>query len=240
MEETSTIKKCRSCGSEGTGNYCNKCGQPLTIKRITLRGMVHEIFRFFTHFDKGFGYTLKQLIVAPGHMQRTYIEGMRGIHQKPFSMFFICATISALARYWLLTAFFNYYHVDHLNDTAEAIYFREYMVFFNIGLIPLYTLITYFFFYKFGYNYAEQAVVLLYTLSVFFLAGPFLFLLKFIWPYWDTAYIEFPLYLIYFIITQVNIYNRVSRWKVMFISLLAMSVSFIINQLAENMFLKMI
>jgi hypothetical protein len=173
-------------------------------------------------------------------MQRTYIEGMRGRYQKPFSMFFICATFSAIARYWLLTAFINYYHVTNINDTVEVIYFKEYMVFFNIGLIPLYTLIAYLFFYKFGYNYAEQGVVLLYTLSIFFLAGPFLFLLKFIWPHLDSAYIEFPLYLIYFIVTQVNIFNRFTHWKVILISLLTMSIAFIVNQLAENIVLRMI
>lgn len=238
MEETNIIKKCKSCGLPGEGNYCNHCGQPMTIKRITLRGLLHEIFRFFTHFDKGFGYTLKQLLVAPGHMQRTYIEGIRGKHQKSFSMFFICITFSALTRYWLLTAFLNYYHVGNANDTVEVIFFKEYMVFLYIALIPVYTLLAYFFFYKSGFNYAEMGVMLLYTLSLFFLAAPFIFSLKFIWPGLDTVYIEFPLFTAYFIITLVNFFNRFPHWIVLFKSFVTMIIAFLINQLMENIVLR--
>src|SRR3990170_3167143 len=95
---------CKSCGSSGAGNYCSQCGQPYTIKRISLSALLHDIFHLFTHLDKGFGYTLKKLMVEPGHMQRTYVEGYRAKHQKPFAMFFICATVAALSRYWIFQA----------------------------------------------------------------------------------------------------------------------------------------
>lgn len=231
MEESDTIKKCKSCGFSGAGNYCGHCGQAFKTKRITIPGLLQDVIHLFTHFDKGFGYTLKQLIITPGHMQRNYIEGYRNKHQKPFSMFFICATFSALSRYWLLSILLNTYR---MSNAAEVTFIREYMVFLYIALIPVYTLIAYLFFNRSGYNYAEMGVLLLYTLSLFFIAAPFILLLKFIWPYLDTMYVEFPFFSVYFIITFINFFNKISRWKVVLISLLLMLIAFIINQPAED------
>ena len=78
---------CKSCGSSVVSNYCGECGVPYHVRRISMAGLLEDIFHFFTHFDKGFGYTAKMLIKAPGHMQREYIEGDRIRHQKPFSIF---------------------------------------------------------------------------------------------------------------------------------------------------------
>src|SRR3954465_173640 len=93
------LRVCRRCGFSGSENYCARCGEPYKHKRISVSGLAHEVLHHFTHFEKGFGYTLKKLVTRPGYMQRAYIEGDRTRHQKPFSMFFICATISALSRY---------------------------------------------------------------------------------------------------------------------------------------------
>lgn len=237
MREINVITKCKSCGFSGAGKYCSECGQAFITKRITLRGLLRDIFHLFTHFDKGFFYTLKRLVIAPGHMQRDFIAGNRNRHQKPFSMFFICATFSGIARYGLLSYLMNYYQVS---TTAEIFFFRHYMVFLYIGLIPVYTLMGYLIFSRSGYNYAEIGVLLLYTLSMFFLTSPFIFLLKFIWPRLDTAYIEFPLYSAYFIITFTHFFNGLRKWRVVLISLLIMLFAFLINQLAESLVIRFI
>jgi hypothetical protein len=75
MKNPSAIHKCKSCGFSGSGNYCSRCGQSFNTKRIAIIEFVRELYRFFVHIDKGFFFTLKQLIVAPGHMQRSYIDG---------------------------------------------------------------------------------------------------------------------------------------------------------------------
>ena len=87
MQHNEPARLCKSCGSSVIGNYCGECGMPYQVKRISMGGLLHDIFHLFTHLDKGFGYTVKMLIKAPGHMQRQYIEGERAKHQKPFSMF---------------------------------------------------------------------------------------------------------------------------------------------------------
>ena len=226
------VNVCRSCGFSGTGNYCSRCGQPYTVKRISLSGLLHDIFHLFTHLDKGFGYTLKKLMVEPGHMQRSYVEGDRVKHQKPFSMFFICATIAALSRYWIYHVLIGYYDIGEVSEMNFA---NEFMVIFHIVLLPLYALITYLFFYSSGYNYGEIGVLTLYSISILFLISTIIYLMKFIWPELDTAYIEFPFMLIYNTITYVNFFHQQTRWKVVLKSLVIISCTFLLIQLIEDL-----
>jgi hypothetical protein len=231
MKNSLPTHKCKSCGFSGTGNYCSQCGQSFNTKRITIRELLRELIHFFTHIEKGFFYTLKQLIVAPGRMQLAYIEGKRNIHQKPFSMFLICATFTALFRYWIFFAVTKYYQTDII---SEAKFFHEYLVITYISLIPIYILITYLLFYRSGYNYAEIGVMMLYTISICFLMAGFIALVKLIFPHLDTAYVEFPVIILYFTVTLINFFKAITLWKVIIKSLITMSLIFLIEQVVES------
>lgn len=237
MEDTPAIKKCPSCGFGASGIYCSRCGHSLEIKRLTIKGLLYDVIHLFTKLEKGFGYTLKQLIISPGHMQRLYITGNRKRNQSPFSMFFICATIAAIFRYWILYAVMNSYHTT---SPVEVNFFKEYMVFLYILLIPVYALVTLLLFYRSGYNYIELVVLLLYILSIIFLASPFVFLLLFIWPGLDVMYVEFIIYSVYFAASFLNFFNNYARWKVVLLSISCLAIAFLINQVAEGLAMKLI
>jgi len=237
VTNSNDIKICKSCGFSNSGKYCNNCGQSFNIKRISVHGLLHEILHFFTHVENGFGYTLKQLTIAPGHMQRIYMEGKRSIHQKPFSMFFICATITALCRYWIFSVMIKYYHAD---INSEAKFFHEYMVLTYISLTPLYALITYLMFFKTRYNYAEIGVMMLYTLSFIFLAAGVISLPKLIFPHLETRFIEFPIFTIYMTITLINYFKTIPWWIVLIKSIIIMMLAFLLNGIVEDFVIRLI
>lgn len=228
---------CTSCGTTGNGNYCNNCGKAFAVKRITVHSILHDVFHLFTHLDKGFLFTLKQLLVAPGTMQRTYVEGDRARHQKPFSMFFICATISALTRYWVYQGLIKWYGSG---NAAEANFFHSYTVLLHGLLLPVYTLIAYLLFKNAKYNYAETGILTLYTISAFFLMASVVATLKFIWHEMDTAYIELPLFLLYNCITLLNFYNTSPKWLVIIKNIVIVGLIFLIANIFEDLFIKMI
>lgn len=236
MKYSSITHTCKSCGFSGRGNYCSFCGQSFNIKRISIIELLREIYHFFTHIERGFVFTLKQLIIAPGRMQRIYIEGKRNIHQKPFSMFLICATIAAISRYWIFNALIHYYHADII---SEAKFFHEYMVIMFLVLVPIYVLIMYLIFDKSGYNYAEIGVIILYTVSIFFLMASLISFLKLISPHLDTAFIEFPVFTFYLTITCINFFNTIPWWKVAIKCIIIMVVVFGINQVMEELVIRM-
>jgi len=227
---------CKNCGNPVADKFCGHCGLAVNVKRITLKGLLHDVFHFFTHLDKGFAYTFKSLIRRPGKMQLEYIEGNRAAHQKPFSMFFICATVAGLVRYWINLALVNYYHAG---DVTEGNFFHEYMVLLQIALMPLFTLIAWLLFYRSQYNYAEIGVLSLYTWSAFFILVTLISLLRFIWRDMDTMWVELPVLGIYNSITLVNFFKRQRSWIVILKAIFILVILFLIVQLCEDLIIRL-
>lgn len=231
MDNDEILRTCKHCGFEGAEQYCARCGNAYVTKRISWHGIFHDIFHLFTHLDKGFGYTIKRLITAPGIMQREYVEGDRSRHQKPFSMFLICATIAGVGRYWIIELLIKLYGTGNID---EANFYNEYMLLFHALFIPLHALVIYAAFSKSGYNYAEITVFLMYSIAVLFLVATVIFLFKFIWPELDTAYVELPFLLVYNTITFINFFRHESAWKVALKSLVIIFIFFLLIQKAED------
>lgn len=164
-------------------------------------------------------------------MQRKYIEGDRAAHQKPFSMFFICATIAGLSRYWINLLLINYFDAG---DISEARFFNEYMVLFQITLMPFNCLITWIFFYRSRYNFAEIGVLTLYNMAAIFLIVTVIGLFRPLWPRLDTAYIELPILTVYIAITMINFFNDQPKWVVAVKSVIILLLFFVIISILED------
>ncbi|MBC7848332.1 MAG: DUF3667 domain-containing protein [Chitinophagaceae bacterium] len=237
MTETEGLITCISCGELGNGKHCNRCGQAYVVNRITLQSISHEVFHFFTHLDKGFPFTLKKLITSPGAMQREYIAGNRSRHQKPFSMFFICATISALMIYWINMALINYYDAG---DQSEAQFFNRYWVLLQIVMLPVYSFITWLFFRRSGYNFAEIIVFQLYIFSVLFLVVASTHLIKFLIPSFQTRYIELPLIILYTMFANIRFFTNEKRGIVIIKGILAIGLNFAIASTVQDFLEKIV
>jgi hypothetical protein len=222
---------CKACGESGSGFYCARCGQAYDQKRISLSGLLRDLLHFITNMEKGFGYTVRELIVSPGTMQRSFLEGNRLRYQKPLSMFFISASVAAAVRYWILRASVAGQHAE---IASEAYFNQHYLVLTYAVLVPAYTLFTWIAFHRSGYHYAELGVVMLYTVSIFFLASCLVFLLKIPWPGFDLRIIELPLYGSYMAVTMVRFFQNMARWQVIAKSILVLLLAFIINDAAEE------
>ncbi len=110
----------------------------------------------------------------------------------------------------------------------------------QVVLLPLNVFITYLFFYRAKYNYAEIGVFLLYTMSFFFLVASCISLLKFIWLDLDTAYVELPIIVVYNAITFINFFNTMPRWKVILKSILTLLIVFLIVNYLEDWVIRLV
>jgi len=180
--------------------------------------------------EHGFGYTLKQLIVAPGNVQRKYLEGQRVKLQKPVSMFFLCATLCGLAEYWINTGISKYYNAG---DQNEIYFFQHYLVFEQVFLAPVYAVVLWIFFKQFKYNYAEWLVITFYLSSFFFMLIIPVNALKFIWPHLDTKYVEFPLLTLYNLLTTINLFKQYRRWKVVLLGCCSLAVNYALAEIVK-------
>ncbi|HZI52731.1 MAG TPA: DUF3667 domain-containing protein [Chitinophagaceae bacterium] len=217
--------KCKNCSTESDSKYCPNCGQELVIHRITVPHLLHEIVHTFTHLEKGFLYTLKKLFTDPGRMQRVYLEGFRVNYQKPFSMFFICATISALSLYWI-----NRFSGNSADGRQAAFnyFLQHYYVLLHIILLPFYTLVTWLLFIRSKYNYAEILVLGMYMLAFLLLLLVPMYAISAGVPVLKTRLFETVLFAIYNVWTFIRFFNKTPWWMVIVLSIINMVINYLV------------
>ena len=222
---------CANCGHTGTGNYCSECGNSYRVKRITLSSIIHEATHTFTHLDTGFGYTLKELALHPGTMQKKYLSGERSRYQKPFSMFFICASITALAFYWITREASG---ATHIEVTREK-FLKNYFVILQCTLLPFFALITWVLFRNKTINYAEILVLFVYTLAFGFLTIIPINTLSMFSNWRWLPFLDLPVLGIYVIWTNLNFFNKQPAWIVILKSIFMLLIGwFASNIIAEQ------
>ena len=217
--------KCKNCGTETDGKFCRNCGQELEIHRITVSHLVHEIVHTFTHLEKGFLFTLRKLLADPGRMQRQYMEGFRVNYQKPFSMFFICSTVSAIVLYWLnrLTG-----GSPGREQAAFNYFLQHYYVLLHIILLPFYTLVTWLLFKPSKYNYAEILVLGMYMLAFMLLLLIPLYMVSAVIPAMKTRFVETTVFAIYNVWTFIRFFNKMAWWKVLIMSIVNLVINYFV------------
>jgi len=232
MSKTLSKRICKQCGARGAGKFCGNCGQSLEVKRLTTANIFHEIFHFFTYLDKGFPYTLKKLALAPGNMQKDYVNGQRGKNQQPFSMYFVCGTLTALALYIIHRPTGNISHFEEV----QGDFTRHYYVIVQSILLPFYAFVTWVFFKSKNFNYAESLVLLAYALSFMFLLVVFTNLIDLI-PHKRiaAAYYEIPVLFLYLLWTYFNFFKDELKWRITIKTVLTILICYFASNLAGDM-----
>lgn len=97
--------RCANCDRATDGadqRFCPACGQPTPAHRIDWHFLGHELEHSVLHMDRGILYSIKNLMLRPGHFIRDYIEGRRARHVKPLMLIMIlAAALVFLAKYFL-------------------------------------------------------------------------------------------------------------------------------------------
>jgi len=106
---------CKKCKCEFKGNYCSNCGHPQVIERINGRYIVSEIGSVL-NFQKGFFFTIKELLIRPGKNIKTFITEDRNRLVKPIMFILITSLI-----YSLVNSFFHLEDgfIDGASDALE-------------------------------------------------------------------------------------------------------------------------
>jgi Protein of unknown function (DUF3667) len=175
---------CYNCGSslDPQQKFCPQCGQNTDTHRLTIKHFLHEFFHAFTHADKGIIHLLKALATRPGKVAREYIAGKRKSYFNPFSFFLIMAGLfvlsniyfkpppakiqpnpSVLARIPTENGKQKYLGMLQRINVSTGFMHTHGNVIAMIAL-PFVSLLTWLFYFKKRYNYAEHL-----TANIFFL-----------------------------------------------------------------------
>lgn len=227
--------RCKNCQHLYTGQYCNVCGQAADTHKINLHYMWHDIQHGLFHVDKGILYSFKELYTRPGHTIREFIDGKRVKHFKPLSLVIVLATM-----YGFMYHYFNISvipEVDFSENPEEKsvieklnLWLSMHLSLTHVVLIPVYALFSYLFFRKQGYNYAEHLILNAYSIGqrLFFMIASFP-----ITYYLSSTHhlklfirIQFFIEMALMIWVYMQFFNKLSKWRSFFTSLLCTMVFF--------------
>jgi hypothetical protein len=158
---------CANCNSTVDTAFCSACGQKSEVHRITATHLAHEGFHSVTHADKGFLLLVKELISRPGFIAKEFIEGRRKRYFNPLS--FLVISSALLAYLGSITGY-----MDKLTGASggraggriSAEWQEVFQIAANSGkwltllfMAPLFALLSWVFFLRKKYNYAEHFVL---------------------------------------------------------------------------------
>jgi hypothetical protein len=164
---------CQHCNNDINANFCSNCGQK-RFKRIDKKYVYDEVQYVLIHTNKGFLYTVKNLIKNPGRTARTYVNGDRVNHYKPLLLAFVLSGISAFISFKIIhmEKFMSEIYKDQAKIMADFQSFTtSYNTFLMLALIPLFSLGSYLSFKKWGHNYFEHIVLNSYIISIWTIAN---------------------------------------------------------------------
>ena len=150
---------CKNCGTEVSAAYCGHCGQKAKFERITLLYICHEVVHFFTHAERGFIFTSRQMLKTPGKAINDFIEGRRKNYQPPVSYYLIWIGIYILAFYFLEKIFGHQTvigYVDYFGSGESSKYTISHLNIVFTILLPVLALYLFLFLTYSRYNYFEN------------------------------------------------------------------------------------
>jgi len=158
---------CKNCNNEVTQNYCPKCGQPASLKRIDGHYILHEI-EHILHFERGILYTIRELITNPGQNIRNYLLENRTRLVKPIIFIIVTSLIYSLVN--------HFFHIEDgyvkfgesTKSTTGAIFkwVQDHYGYSNIIMGIFIAIWTKIFFRKYGYNFFEILILLCFLMGI--------------------------------------------------------------------------
>lgn len=180
---------CRNCSEEIILNFCGNCGQK-KAKRIDRNYIKDEIQYTVLHMNKGFLYSIKKILKAPGKTAKEFVEGNRVNHYKPILLVFVVAGISAFLTNTLIhpeEIMNRLYELQGGKIPQFQIKFNtfifKYQAFIMLLSVPFMAFFAWLAFKKWGYNYYENVVITAFSLVclqslTILIVTPLQFLLK--------------------------------------------------------------
>ncbi|AZA89974.1 Protein of uncharacterised function (DUF3667) [Chryseobacterium nakagawai] len=167
-------------------NEDHSSGPQKEIKRIDANYISHEI-QHLLHFDKGFPFTFKEVLIRPGKAVREYLKENREKYVKPIVFLVFAAVLYTFIIHLLhievlifnIKGFEETKQWEHNINTEVINNWIDSHLGYSALIIGFFmALWTKIFFYRKGYNLFEIFVLLAYLFGVFFISLLFFLLLS--------------------------------------------------------------
>ena len=179
---------CKNCEQVIDQNFCANCGQK-KYKRIDRKYLMDEVQYLAIHTNKGFFYSIKNILKNPGKTAHEFIVGNRVNHYKPIGLAFILSGLSTFISFKFLNfkemmaQSYQQMGIPEQTENPILAWITSYMSLFSLALLPIFAIFTYLVFRKWGQNFFEHIVMnaffqCYYTLFTILLIYPLLYFFR--------------------------------------------------------------
>ncbi len=91
--------QCKQCQTQLLGDYCHQCGHATHLHRIDGHFVWHELIHVL-HLEKGFFYTIRELLLRPSATIQSYMEEDRNRLVKPLLFLILCSLAYSVVGYF--------------------------------------------------------------------------------------------------------------------------------------------
>lgn len=95
--------RCLNCGAKVRGHYCHVCGQTVETGRLSIRQVTVDGVQSILRLNRGFLYTVGNLLIHPWKVIADYIHGKRVCYTTPMALLVLLAFFSVLSDQWFST-----------------------------------------------------------------------------------------------------------------------------------------
>lgn len=88
--------RCINCGMEFSDNFCPRCGQDATVRRLDWQSVRKGISLLWGMESRLLPATLLQLLFRPGYLVSDYLRGKRQLSYPPMKMLIILALVNII------------------------------------------------------------------------------------------------------------------------------------------------
>ena len=168
---------CKNCKNIHYGKFCPNCGQrDIANNRLKFSEIISDFLDNAFNIHKGLFFTFWSLIVSPGKVGKSYIEGQRKIYTNPVRYLIIGIAIQAFLDYWLLQPeltqqpdFFNFSFLSENVNKNMAIWNHtlatKYSLIHNLSMILIFPATFVILFKRLKYNFTELLTINFYYFS---------------------------------------------------------------------------
>lgn len=88
-----STENCLNCGEVLTGQHCSHCGQPATVRVLSLWGLTRDVIGDLLDADSRVWRTLWPLAFRPGLLTQEFLRGRRASYTPPFRMYLVLSLV---------------------------------------------------------------------------------------------------------------------------------------------------
>lgn len=161
------MTNCRNCNSELNGKYCSNCGQEMELKRINKDYIINEVGSVL-NFDKGFFYTIRELLWRPGKTIRAFILEDRNRLVKPLFFLIIASLIYSITKqlFHFEDGYVKFQTSEKSASTIMMNWVQNNYGYANILMGVFIAFWTKLFFRKYAFNFYEVLILLCFVMGI--------------------------------------------------------------------------